>query len=43
LPVRIGIFGTRSKGPDPAAPDVLVKAIADSARSREVVGLARSQ
>ena len=43
LPVRIGIFGTRSKGPDPAAPDVLVKAIADSARSREVVGIARSQ
>ncbi len=42
LPVRIGIFGTRSKRPDPVAPDVLVNAIADSARSREEVGIARS-
>lgn len=41
IPVRFGIFGARSKAPDPAAPDVLQTALADSARTREVVSIAR--
>lgn len=41
IPVRIGIFGARSKAPDPAAPVVLQTALADSARTREVVSIER--